>query len=236
MAQRIEKTELTELTKLAYYSPFLNDFTRGDFNVDVPIQYNALLQRPKIVRIDRFVRIMPSKSNSLAIKIIGSDGKCYEFLVKCGLDLRQDQKMHTIFKIANQSLKDNIHCLKRHLSVFTYSVNPISMSTGLVQLIPNVKSLEEIVYYSLTDKSIIQIVKDKYQEWIYAASIVETDDESLAYKRAFAKYSVANVSEKMIELSTGITPNLIQQTFLQISPSVDSYLKVFIQNLTFVLK
>ncbi|XP_058788804.1 DNA-dependent protein kinase catalytic subunit-like [Phymastichus coffea] len=231
MVHRMKKTELTTSTILSHYSPFLNDFSDRDFDVDVPVQYNYLKQRPKIVRIDRFVQVLPSKS--LVIKIIGSDGKTYEFLVKCGFDLRQNQKIQRIFKIANETLKNDLNCRNRHLSVNMFNVVPISSLTGLVQWISNVKSLDEVIEYTLVDKLVIQTAKEKYQEWINHASENENSNKSLVYKRALVKYSVDNVSEKLVELTANIKPNLIQCTFHQISLSLDSYFKIrqnFIRN------
>lgn len=55
--------------------------------------------------------------------MIGNDGEEYNFLVKFGEDLRQDQRVEQLLQVINNTLLENSFCCERLLSLFTYTVS-----------------------------------------------------------------------------------------------------------------
>lgn len=66
---------------------------------------------------------MHSKRSPIKITMIGNDGEKYNFLVKFGEDLRQDQRVEQLLQVINNTLFENAYCCERLLSLFTYTVS-----------------------------------------------------------------------------------------------------------------
>ena len=86
---------------------------------------------------------MSSLRKPKRITIRGNDEKDYNFLVKGGEDLRQDQRIEQLFYIMNQVFKKDPACRQRKLFLETYQVIPVTtrysntrklcgLSTGLL--------------------------------------------------------------------------------------------------------
>jgi len=60
--------------------------------------------------------------NPIKITMIGNNGEKYNFLIKFGEDLRQDQRIQQLHKVINDSLSNNAYCCDRQLSLLTYIV------------------------------------------------------------------------------------------------------------------
>ena len=65
----------------------------------------------------------------------GDDGKTYEYIVKYGEDLRQDERIQQVFNLCDKLLT-NSDCRDLR-SMRTYSVIPFSKKLGLIEFVPN---------------------------------------------------------------------------------------------------
>lgn len=66
---------------------------------------------------------MQSLRRPIKLTMIGNDGNEYSFLVKCGEDLRQDQRIQQLLTLMNSSLTSNSGTAARKLSIVTYAVS-----------------------------------------------------------------------------------------------------------------
>lgn len=71
---------------------------------------------------------MTSLRKPKRLVIRGDNERDYKFLVKCGEDLRQDQRIETVFTNINKMMSNSRKC--KRLSLVTYNVIP--MNTRLV--------------------------------------------------------------------------------------------------------
>ncbi|ORX48897.1 hypothetical protein BCR36DRAFT_328589 [Piromyces finnis] len=71
------------------------------------------------------------------IECIGSDGQIYKQLVKGSDDLRQDAVLSKIFNLMNLLLTKNQSTRKRHLSIRTYNIIPLSPRSGIIEWVQN---------------------------------------------------------------------------------------------------
>ena len=80
---------------------------------------------------------MHSKEKPKKIEIIGSDGTCYNFLLKCDKygDLRKEQRFIDFAVLCNKMLENDNDARKRNLRLRTYAIVPLSRNTGLIEWI-----------------------------------------------------------------------------------------------------
>lgn len=60
------------------------------------------------------------------VVIRGNDEKDYKFLVKCGEDLRQDQRLEILFGLMNDIFNRDATCRQMSLHIRTYQVVPMT--------------------------------------------------------------------------------------------------------------
>lgn len=63
-----------------------------------------------------------SMRNPIRITMVGNNGEKYNFLIKFGEDLRQDQRIQQLHSIINDTLSNNAYSCDRQLSLLTYIV------------------------------------------------------------------------------------------------------------------
>jgi DNA-dependent protein kinase catalytic subunit len=69
---------------------------------------------------------MASLRKPRRIVVRGNDAREYQFLVKAGEDLRQDQRIEQLFEQMNGILATDMECRKRSLRLRTYKVIPLT--------------------------------------------------------------------------------------------------------------
>jgi hypothetical protein len=82
------------------------------------------------------VRVLTSKQRPCRLKLKGTDGVFYTFLVKGNEDLRRDERLMQFFTLLNSILQSKIR---------TYSITPIDAYVGILQWIPDAPVLRELV-------------------------------------------------------------------------------------------
>ena len=70
--------------------------------------------------------VMSSLRKPKRITIRGNDEKDYNYLIKGGEDLRQDQRIEQLFFIMNQVFNKDPACRQRKLFLETYQVIPVT--------------------------------------------------------------------------------------------------------------
>jgi hypothetical protein len=152
-----EKKHPTSLLK--DFSPFLANFQGADFadQVEIPGQYGNMAGRPDprqhatLAEFVRTVTVFSSIRRPMLVRMVGSDGRTYPFIVKAGEDLRQDQRIEQLFEICNRQLAA---CGSGHvdgglaLRMQTYSVVPLSKRLGLIQYVGDTLPLRNFINLS----------------------------------------------------------------------------------------
>lgn len=88
------------------------------------------------------VLVMSSIRKPKRLTIIGSDEKEHAWLIKCGEDLRLDQRVQQMFAGMNDAIKDNEYCSRYHVALKTYKVVPLCRSVGMIEWVLNTKPLK----------------------------------------------------------------------------------------------
>ena len=70
--------------------------------------------------------MLPSIRRPKRITVRGNDEKEYRYLVKCGEDLRQDQRIEQLLDLMNGIYSRHAACRQKHLRIRTYQVVPMT--------------------------------------------------------------------------------------------------------------
>ena len=115
-------------------------------DVAVPGTYSAFeKEQVCIVRIIPEIQIIKSKQRPRKLRIQGSDGHDYVFLLKGHEDLRQDERVMQLFGLVNTILADDYKCSQRELSIARYAVTPLSPNVGLIGWVPNTDTMHSLI-------------------------------------------------------------------------------------------
>jgi FKBP12-rapamycin complex-associated protein len=90
----------------------------------------------QIFKFEDEVKILPSKQRPRLIRVRGSDGHSYSFLLKAHEDLRNDQRVMQLFDLLNGFLKSRIT---------TFAIVPLTSTVGLIQWVPKTVSLYKLI-------------------------------------------------------------------------------------------
>lgn len=189
IVDQISRIKYKEI-KLSNMSHWLSNFkmanNNGTNHLEIPGQYTGktkpnIMSHVKITRFAAFVQIYDSLRKPVKITIYGDNGRCYNFLVKYGEDLRQDQRIQKLFSIMSTQMNMDANCRRHELSIQTFEVIPISNVCGMSSWLENTMTLK-----CFTDDS----VKRRYRE-----------EESIIMKAVFKYRAYANgIMEKPREL------------------------------------
>ena len=91
------------------------------------------------------VDIVKSLQRPKKIVMRGSDGQRYIFLCKPKDDLRKDARMMEFMTAVNRLLHKNPNCRRRQLAVQCYAVTPLDQECGLIEWVPNVMPIRNLV-------------------------------------------------------------------------------------------
>jgi len=98
-----------------------------------------------IVKFDPEVRVIPSKQRPRRIKLVGSNGVTYTFLLKGHEDLRQDERVMQLLGLANNLLAQDMKTSDMHIQIPRYDVIPLSPNCGLVEWVAHTDTMEAII-------------------------------------------------------------------------------------------
>jgi hypothetical protein len=134
--------------------------SKGSDMIDIP-GFNKV--RETILSVDPFLLVMSSIRKPKRIKFYSSNGKEYKFLVKGGEDLRNDERVESLFMLMNSVVnspetdfessigtsKLQLMALnKNHSDAFfarTYAVVPMTSKVGLLEWVNNTIPLKSVI-------------------------------------------------------------------------------------------
>ncbi|KAL5369171.1 FRP1 like and phosphatidylinositol kinase domain-containing protein [Cryptosporidium parvum] len=134
-----------------FFSNYLPTCKKRNSNSDQQFlpNYFKNSQMPNIVRnlitisgMEDTIFVLPSKQKPKKIGLIGSNGETYYYLVKNEKrgDLRKDMRLMELAQLLNQRMSN-----AKGLSLRTFSVVPLSEVAGIIEWVPNVTTLGNIV-------------------------------------------------------------------------------------------
>ncbi len=173
----------------------------------------------KIVRFESKIKIYQSKQKPMELKVYGSDGKMYKFIIKYGEDLRQDQRIQQILKLMNDRLGFDKNCRANNLKIQTYLVTPLNYFCGMLSVIENTTTIRDFIQTCSTSMrmestnigSILSHVRYRYKEFLYKASRnAPTKEISKVYSQALQKYSKEEIVEEFENMEKSIPHNVLK--------------------------
>lgn len=153
------------------------------------------------------------------ITIRGDDQKEYKFLVKCGEDQRQDQRIETLFELINSLLKSDTKCYQRNLSIKTYQIIPMTNKLALIEWLPDTKPLKSIL-----ENDQVKEAQYKYFEFL---SKVRKGDSKLSnadlYGLIYSNYSREMITREFQKTQNSIPWDLFKRFLRTLSSNTESY-------------
>lgn len=190
--------------ELGKFSPWLQNFhwLLTDECIELPGQYTGE-SRPdikttiKIVRLDAKVTVFATIRRPMKISILCSDGNTYDFLVKCGEDLRQDQGIQQIQRLIADHLAVDKNCRSHNLGIETFKVIPINPFCGMLSWVEDTQSMDH-----LFGDIGLDAVKRNYRKFLEKAPAIGSKTNTSLYGDAAAYYSPKAVSKSIISANT----------------------------------
>ncbi|XP_034935910.1 serine/threonine-protein kinase mTOR [Chelonus insularis] len=134
--------QLTSL-ELQYVSPKL--LYCRDLELAVPGSYIPGQPVVRIASIHSSMQVITSKQRPRKLRIKGSNGKDYMFLLKGHEDLRQDERVMQLFGLVNTLLLHDPDTFRRNLTIQRYAVIPLSTNSGLIGWVPHCDTLHTLI-------------------------------------------------------------------------------------------
>ncbi|WFD00567.1 non-specific serine/threonine protein kinase [Malassezia yamatoensis] len=128
---------------LQYVSPKL--LALRDLELAIPGSYVSGQPIVRITQFEPVVLVISSKQRPRRLKIKGSDGKTYQYLLKGHEDMRQDERVMQLFGLVNTLLSTDTESYKRRLSLRRFPVIPLSPNTGMLGWVANSDTLHILI-------------------------------------------------------------------------------------------
>lgn len=195
-----QRSALDEVN-LEKFVPWLQQFhwLLGNESIELPGQYSGE-SRPnirtniKIIRFEAKVKVFRTLRRPIKLSILCSDGHTYDFLVKYGEDLRQDQCVQQMQRLITNQLATDKNCRPHNLSIETFNVIPINTMCGMLSWVNDTQSMQQMLG-DFTRGPLIQ----KYVQFLRKAPTSQ-NDHSL-YGEAVAFYTPQAVSDQASPIS-----------------------------------
>ena len=98
----------------------------------VPGYYSVDKETITINNVFHIMKIIPSAQRPRKLRITGSNGKNYKYLLKGREDLRLDQRVTQLFSLTNSILDDDKFGAERHLQIIQVPIIPLAPNAGLI--------------------------------------------------------------------------------------------------------
>ncbi|GAA5848144.1 hypothetical protein JCM3766R1_000463 [Sporobolomyces carnicolor] len=131
------------LLELQYVSPKL--LAAKDLDLAIPGTYTTGKRTIRIASFGPTLEVFTSKQRPRKLRIQGSDGVEYNFLLKGHEDLRQDERVMQLFGLVNTLLQKDPETFKRHLTIVKYPVIPLSPNSGLLGWVQSTDTLHVLI-------------------------------------------------------------------------------------------
>ncbi|KAJ2872287.1 phosphatidylinositol kinase- protein kinase tor1 [Coemansia aciculifera] len=117
----------------------------NNMSLAVPGTYDPASEIVLIGSFHREAAIRKTKKRPRHIRIKGSDGHDYPFILKGNEDMRQDERAMQLFGLIKLLLSRDTETARRSLTIEQFPVIPLSSSCGLAGFYPNCKDLHDII-------------------------------------------------------------------------------------------
>ena len=151
----------------------------------------------------------------IELRMIGSDGKRYRFIVKQGEDLRLDQRIENLFEIYNICLSHDARSAGKDMRMRTYSVIPLNKSLGLIEYVPDTTTLAAFMRGDSREDIELQSRK------VYTSGI-----NKLTGNKGFpeiGKLAAEDVIRNLKAASSVLEPVYLKNAVLRLSASSDAF-------------
>ncbi len=128
---------------LQYVSPKL--LALHDLELAAPGTYQSGQPIVRITNFEQIVLVISSKQRPRRVKMRGSDGRTYQYLLKGHEDLRQDERVMQLFGLVNTLLSIDSESYKRRLGIRRFPVIPLSPNTGMLGWVENTDTLHVLI-------------------------------------------------------------------------------------------
>jgi serine/threonine-protein kinase ATR len=146
--------KLTNISKSTLKKLCFSDFP--EFKDLLPSKINIPGQMTEINSIKDEIVVFHSLQMPKKIILVGEDGISYEMIVKFKDDLRKDSRFIDLDNLLNKIFDDGYY-------IRNYNVIPFTHDSGIIQFVPNLINLKEIVYskYNNINETIYKFTKFK---------------------------------------------------------------------------
>ena len=180
--KKFEKMSLDYISNKLYKLNNSNIFIPGSYS---PLfkNFSELEEKKfsgiKIKKIGKILKIFKTKQHPRQLTMIGIDDKEYMFLLKGHEDLHQDERVMQLFILVNTIIENNQLIKNKNLYIDTFSVLPLSQSTGIIGWVPNCDTLHQLIKEKRDMSHLIQ------------------NNENNKLHRTHPKYETANFMNKV---------------------------------------
>ncbi|GAB1598867.1 DNA-dependent protein kinase catalytic subunit-like isoform X1, partial [Argonauta hians] len=222
ICSEVMNQKIIDPVNLVEFSSWMSNFDPLLDTLEIPGQYHGF-KKPlpeyhiKVSGFDEKVMTFASKQVPRKIIIRGNDHREYPFIVKCGEDLRQDQRIQQLSGVINEILKKDPICQTKRLQLKTYQIIPMTTSVGLLECLQNVSTLENT------------LKKDsKCKQYINNTYVKHRDFRSKFSSRScpmnmFKKCSKSAAESEYHAICALIPWNLLRQSFKRMSTSPEAF-------------
>ena len=123
------------------YGPNLSEFDFRDGFDNIKNEFSGV----RIKKMGKTLKIFNTKQHPRQLSMIGTDDKEYLFLLKGHEDLHQDERAMQLFNLVNTILANNKYTSNKNLYIDTFSVFPLSHSTGIIGWVPDCDTLHQLI-------------------------------------------------------------------------------------------
>lgn len=141
------------------------NFPTSPLSLVVPGFYSVHEKPVTIDRICNILKLIPSQKRPRKLRIIGSNGKSYKYLLKGREDLRLDQRVMQLFSLTNSILNDDKFGAERNLQIHRFPIVPLATNAGLIAWAQQGETIYSLIHWH---RRIVQISitdeKNKHSE------------------------------------------------------------------------
>ncbi|KAJ2352606.1 phosphatidylinositol kinase- protein kinase tor1 [Coemansia sp. RSA 2673] len=142
----------------------------NNMSLTVPGTYDPASEIVLIGSFHREADIRKTKKRPRQIRIKGSDGHDYPFILKGNEDMRQDERAMQLFGLIKLLLSRDTETARRSLTIEQFPVIPLSSNCGLAGFYPNCEDLHNIICHYRSANDIepyyeIELAKSYSKDW-----------------------------------------------------------------------
>ena len=203
----------------------------GDDFIELPGQYDGnskpfVDNHIKVVRFDSNLKIYSSEQMPIEVKIHGSDGKSYKFIVKYGEDLRQDQRIQELLKLMSKQLAMDKNCKTSRLKIQTYLVTPLTHFCGLLSVVDEANTIFNFIdsvskaakLFGIPFSQVLHICRDNYSTFL-GGNKLDQDQ----YGKALISIERERMISKFKEIQKKIPKSTMRRLFESMALTMETF-------------